>query len=203
MNYGQLKASIEATLNRTDSTPTLTASFIDKGIRLIQRRVRLPFMEKGLKIDVGPVWTGIDIPADMLAPVSIQHSGNLRRPLVVASLVQFHGVDPTSTPQVYTRQLGSYLIAGTPAEGSYFLFAYHADMAVLADDEDTNGLLASAPDAVEWAALIFAAEHFEDPRGDRWNARYEATMTALEDQGNQLELNDQTMASTVEWGRIA
>ncbi len=202
MNYGALKASFEATLNRTDNTPTLTASFIDKGIRLIQRRARLPFMERTVEFDVGQDFAGVDIPGDFLEVRHLEHSGSPQPLTPASSLRALRAVPAASLPTVYFRLRGSFLIAGTPAEGSTLSLTYFADMAALSADSDTNGLLSAMPDLVEWSALIFAAEHFEDPRGDRWNARYEATMADIEAQAERLETLDQTMASTVDWSTI-
>ncbi len=202
MTYGQLKASFEATLNRTDGSPALTASFIDKGIRLIQRRARLPFMERTVEYTVDPSWVNLDIPGDFLELINLECSGS-RHPLIPASTLRaFRSIPIASTPSVYFRQLGALLIAGTPPAGAVLSLTYHADMAALSDDADTNGLLAAMPDLVEWAALIFAAEHFEDPRGDRWSARYEATMADIEVQAERLVTLDQAMAPMADWSAI-
>lgn len=198
MNYGDLKASVEATLNRSDNTPALTASFIDKGIRLIQRRVRLPFMEQAVVVAVGDDFGGIDIPADFLGLIVLHHADH-PRPLEAVGRPAFDAVPRAARPQVYTRERGTFLVAGLPRPGSTFHYSYHADAAALADDQDSNGLLAAMPDLVEWAALIFASEHFEDPRGDRWNARYEAAMADIEAQNVRLVLDDAAIAPVVTW----
>lgn len=201
MNYGDLKASIEATLNRTDNTPALTASFVDKGIRLIQRRARLPFMEQAVIVAVGDDFAGIDIPSDFLGMIALHH-GDGPRPLQVVGRPAFDAVPPAAAPQVYTRERGRLLVAGRPRPGSTFRYVYHADAAALGLDEDTNGLLAAMPDLVEWAALIFAAEHFEDPRGERWQARYEATMADIEAQAARLTLDDAAIAPAAAWAAL-
>lgn len=201
MNYGDLKASIEATLNRTDNTPTLTASFIDKGIRLIQRRVRLPFMERAVVVDVGADFAGIDIPGDFLGMIALHH-GDQRQALEPVGRAAFDAVPPSTRPQVYTRDRGYFLVAGRPRPGSTLRYSYHADATALGADGDSNGLLAAMPDLVEWAALIFASEHFEDPRGDRWNARYEATMADIEAQNARILLDDAAMAPLAGWAAL-
>lgn len=198
MNFGDLKASIEATLNRSDNTPALTTSFVDKGIRLIQRRARLPFMEQAVVVDVGEDFAGIDIPPDFLGMIVLHHADH-PRPLEAVGRPAFGRVSTAAPPLVYTRDRGNFLVAGRPRPGSTFHYSYHADAAGLAADEDTNGLLAAMPDLVEWAALIFAAEHFEDPRGDRWNARYEATMADIETQNARLTLDDAAIAPLSGW----
>ncbi len=199
MNYGQLKASIEATLNRSDGTQALIASFVAKGIRLIQRRLRLPFMERTIEHVVGPAWTGLDIPGDFLELIHLDCS-TVPRPLVpVPTLRAFRAIPASSLPAVYFRERGAFLIAGRPPQGSVLTLTYHADMAGLTEDTDTNGLLAAMPDLVEWAALIFAAEHFEDPRGDRWNARYDATMSDVEIQAERLVTLDQAILPMIDW----
>jgi len=202
LNYGQLRASIEATLNRTDGCPALTTSFVDKGIRLIQRRARLPFMERTVEYTVGPVWAGLNIPGDFLEVLHLECSGSPRPLTPMPTLRAFRAVPPASLPSAYFRQRGSLLIAGAPAEGVELSLTYHADMAALADDADTNGLLTAMPDLVEWAALIFAAEHFEDPRGDRWNARYETTMADIEAQAERLVTLDQAMQPMADWSSM-
>jgi hypothetical protein len=198
MNYGDLKASVEATLNRSDNSAVLTASFIDKGIRLIQRRARLPFMEQAVIVAVGDDFAGIDIPADFLGLITLHHADH-PRPLEAVGRSAFDAVPPGARPQVHTRDRGRLLIAGRPRSGSTLRYSYHADASALGTDEDTNGLLAAMPDLVEWAALIFAAEHFEDPRGDRWNARYEATMADIEAQNARLTLDDAAVAPAAGW----
>jgi len=198
MNYGDLKASIEATLNRSDNTAALTASFVDKGIRLIQRRVRLPFMEQAVVVDVGDDFAGIDIPGDFLGMIVLHHTDH-PRPLEAVGRSTFDAVPMAARPQVYTRDRGNFLVAGRPRPGSTLRYSYHADATALNADGDTNGLLAAMPDLVEWAALIFASEHFEDPRGDRWNARYEAAMADIEAQNARLTLDDAAVAPLVTW----
>ncbi len=198
MNYGDLKASVEATLNRSDNTAALTASFIDKGIRLIQRRARLPFMEQAVIVAVGDDFAGIDIPADFLGLIALHH-GDRPQPLEAVGRPAFDAVPQGARPQAYTRERGRLLIAGRPRPGSTLRYSYHADAAALVADQDSNGLLAAMPDLVEWAALIFASEHFEDPRGDRWHARYEATMADIEAQNARLTLDDAAVAPCVSW----
>ncbi len=201
MNYGDLKASIEATLNRTDNTPALTAAFVDKGIRLIQRRARLPFMEQAVVVEVGAGFTGIDIPGDFLGMIALHHASDARA-LEPVGRAAFDAVPAAARPQVYTRDRGSFLLAGRPPAGSTLRYSYHADATALNADGDSNGLLAAMPDLVEWAALIFAAEHFEDPRGERWAARYEAVMADVEAQNARLVLDDAAVAPLAGWAGV-
>ena len=191
MTLGDIKTQFAAILNRRDITPTLTTTFINQGIQRIQRLLRTPGQERLATYEWTETSTGIPIPDDYLRLISIDTLSDVNNPIQlrrsdlnsIASLKLYPG-----HPQQYVRRYNEFLIGPMPAVGTVFTVNYYADSGALVADVDFNELTDSAPDAVIYGALTYAADYYLDDRRETFEGRFLSILNELQLQADDDEL---------------
>ena len=90
-------------------------------------------------------------------------------------------------PHAYARLGGTFHIRGAvPAAGAIEL-VYYGQATPLVNPTDSNELTSACPDALIYAALSFAGDHFEHPTAAAWEARYGSIMGAIQGDVVRLE----------------
>jgi hypothetical protein len=191
MNYGELKTSFLAILNRRDITPTQITTFIGMGLQRIHREVRIPAME-ALYYHTSTGDGIVPIPSDFVDVISIAtnlttvHNKLIKRDL---QTVLDLGVS-TGYPLYYFRQGMNWLIAPRPESGIIINVQYYRDQSTLSLDTDTNRLTAAAPDLIIYAALTYASDFFLDERGPLFEQKYQQMVSDLNEMAHMDELEN-------------
>lgn len=190
MNYGELKTHFVAVLNRRDITATLRDTFLQMAIARIQRELRAPLMEKSVLVTIGSEYDGIEIPSDYIALVAItvvDQEVKLQRVDLEVALA--YEAQDTTTPQVFARQAGKWILGPMPAEDTVIRIDYYGEVGELEDDEDENTLTIIAWDLITYAALVLAAEYYLDRRLESFEQRYQTILNTLQGQADYDELS--------------
>lgn len=201
MNYGELKTQFEGLLKRRDMTPAQRDIFIQNAIMRVQRVLRIPAMEKHVKVTYdGTIFnTGeLPVPADYLRLHSITvndehivHQGDAEQVLSLAKV--------TGTPSLYYRRGSRFKFGPTPPAGTEFRLAYYVEFDALAADDTANFLTVSAPDLTLYAALSYAGDWFIDKRAAAWEGRYRDILSEIQDQADQDELINATVSAAYQF----
>lgn len=189
MNYGEIKASFTAMLNRRDITGSMIENFVSHGIQRAQRLLRVPAAEATYDYTVPAAFEKLALPGDFLKHVSITVDGaELSR--VTLSTARALAAAGVGTPRVYAREGAYYIIGPLPAEDAEIELIYQADFATLVDDEDSNTLTAIAPDIIVDGALARACLHYVDPRQEGFENSFIKSIADLNLQGTDDELTN-------------
>lgn len=189
MNYGEAKAQFQAILNRRDITPTLITTFMQQGIRRVQRELRFPGFERGVETTIPVDFTGdLEIPNDFLQIIAITQNNTQLQRKPVTEVLRSQGL--IDYARIYCRRLGVFTVAPLPPAGSVIRVDYYADMASISADSDTNTLLEVAPEAVIYGALSYAADYFLDDRTGAFEQRYSQILDQVQAMADLDELSN-------------
>lgn len=194
MTYGELKDLFQKRLNRRDVTPTLVDSFLKDAIQRTQRLLRTPGSEVATEVTIDETYDGLAVPGDFLQLVSlVVDDYELRR----VSLHEAIGAArSTGQPRVFARNRNQFVLGPRPLTGANVTIVYYADFSNLVNPEDTNWLTEVAPDVIIDGALADACEHFNDPRGDRFEASFTRSIVDLNNMALQDELTNAAIMPT-------
>jgi len=197
MTYGEMKDLVELRLNRADVTDSLTSSFVNEGLQRVARDYRrVQMMETAASLEV--LADGeVAVPTDFLKMREFW-CGSVTVPTSDRLIYKPYGewsrvVDDGGTPAVYTRIDASWYIKPAPAEGSFVTCLYYQDLPEF-EDADEHAIFSIAQDLVLYASLCAAAEHYEDTRGQRWEAKYLMILQSAEDMAASIENEEGTLA---------
>lgn len=196
MNYGEVKTLFLSILNRRDITPTQVTSFVDMGIRRIQRKLRIPSMEKVI-IHTSDGTGIIPVPTDFLEMISMATSDTTtHRKLIKIDLqtVLDYGVT-NDYPMYYYRAGSEWFLGPRPYQGTQISINYYRDFSDLTNDTDTNWLTLAAPDLVAYAALTYSSDHFLDDRLQLFESRYSGIIEDLMDQAKLDEAQNASISA--------
>lgn len=198
MTLGEMKAQFIALMNRNElkgtsaSATALVTIFIDNAILRIQRELRAPLMEKSILYTIPDTFVpgrGLAIPSDFLELIGIFVGSDQGYEIQRDQLTKVRGLmRGTGLPLKFCRLGGNWLIGPAPAIGDQVLFTYYASFPDFADDTDSNILSTSAWDLPVYAALSAACDYWNDPRYDRFEARYNQIAQALQSMADGDEL---------------
>lgn len=186
MTLGELRAQFLARLNRDDCTAELADSFISEGLLRIGREVRARFMETTLAVDTAADVSAFPIPADYAETIDVIANG---WPLTRKSYREMLrlNVAGTACPSIYARQGSTIFVRGIVPAGGELSLIYHAKPAALVADGDTNTVTLNASDLLLYAALVPAADHFQQDKLAEWEARYALVKGELATEVSQEE----------------
>lgn len=191
MNYGDVQTRLVGLLNRRDLTDTLRDSFIDQSIQRVQRKLRIPAMEKTVIATVES-YDGIAIPSDLLELKGLTVSGytlDHRSLAEVLPLEQIQGC-----PRIFARQGPRWRLAPYPEDGTVVRIDYWAEVNALVNATDTNTLTLIAGDLIVYGALSYAADYFIDERASNFEARFQQILSDLQDQSDRDALADASVS---------
>ena len=187
MNYGEIKGLFKDTLNRSDITDDLTATFITQAVQRVQRLLRGPINETTTDIEL--TGTGsIDLPRDFLE-LKIVYSGNAALDRVATErFLKLSSVTRDSAPKFFVRQANKLLIWPTPSSGVLTL-VYYAKPEQFSTDDSSTVLSDTAPDIIVYGALSYAADYFLDDRAPVFEQRFLTFMSELQERAYDQEMN--------------
>jgi hypothetical protein len=192
---------MQGLMNRGDlkNNASLATTFINQAIMRLQRELRVPFMEKIIlyTIPTDGSWNGkVSIPTDLLEVIDIMidsdGDGVCDYPLQKGGMKEVMTLSQPgysgSTPIVYARKGGAWILGPTPANGALIEIQYYAEFAPLVNPTDTNTCSKVAWDAIVYGALSAAADYYIDERAQAFEARYKQIAAMLQEQANADEL---------------
>lgn len=182
MAYTDMLADFRSILNRNDCTDAQARTFLDQGIRRVQREVRFPSQERLVQVNptVGVALTQFTIPGDMLVPIDVFIvEGSRQRALVKLSYRDLLAIPATNDAAGYARHLGTVQIRGTVPGDCYLLFHYFGDFTAFVNDADENELSAAAPDLGVYAGLIYGGRHFQSDLLGSWTETYKEVLNEM------------------------
>lgn len=202
MNYGDLKADFLGLLKRRDITDTQADSFVQKAVNRVQRKLRIPPMEKSIEVTYdGVTFTNgqIPIPSDYLRLIAITSAppGFDEKEVKQADLQSVLALVPQVgfRPQKFCRRGGIWQFGPTPPAGTVFRIDYYDEFPTLANDSDTGYLTQGAEDLIVYGALSFAGDYFVDKRQPAWENRFLQIVDEIEDQAQQDALINGVVSS--------
>lgn len=195
MIFSEIKTNFQGLLNRRDLTPSLTTTFIDFGVKRIQRELRVPAMEKQVLFTTDGT-ANVPVPGDLLEIISILYQdANTAEKLVKVDYQRgLRASMSPGNPKVYTRDVSTFVLGPAPPLGTPILLNYYADASSLVDDTDRNWLTDVSPDLLIYAALTYAADYFLDERADKFEARYNQIGSALQAMGQQDDFENASIS---------
>lgn len=195
----ELRTTFLSRLRRRDCTSALADDFIDDAIRRIQRGLINPGMEKSVEYEIDAntytTYHRLSLPSDFLRmrEVSVTLADGTKRALDRKSLAEVQveaTTDYLAYPTKYARQAQWLIFAPYPLSGTVVTLDYYGEFDDMDDDADETILSSMAPDLVVFGALSYAADHFEDKRAERFEARYIQIATDLNDMAQADELTN-------------
>ena len=193
MNYGDLKDHFKALLNRSDITTALTETFIEQGIRRIQRQLRSPINERKAEYTISGQTSSVILPNDFLEIISLYMGSKELTRVTMSRYRELQANNAQGNPEHFCREQQRLQLHPEPTSGTLTLY-YYCDFPALSANTDTNDLTEVAPDLAIYSALTFAADYYFDERGQIFENKYNQFLTELQEQSNDQELNGGTQA---------
>lgn len=179
--YTGLQSAVADWLNRADLSAQIPA-FIALAEADMFRRLRVRQMETRATLALDAEY--VDLPADWLATIRVDLDGGQPLELAASDEVMTYRArfaDATGEPQIYALSGASMHLWPTP-DGSYSAdLLYFAKPDALSDSVTSNWLLADAPDAYLYGALLQTAPFLqEDARIQTWATLYRTAIDGLQ-----------------------
>jgi hypothetical protein len=198
VDYATIKAQLRGLINRSDMTDELAGTFIQMAQDRLERwpqvdplkyAPRPSFMEKYVTLTLTP---SVDepgafaLPNDFLQLISI-FTGS--RELEKVDISRFIALPETEgSPTAFIQTGHAIRMRPIPPTTTSISFLYYGTAKALSLATDENEWTIAASDALIYGAAVFAADHFEDERLDRFEGRFSQAL---------LELQDQTINETL------
>lgn len=175
--FQDLINDFQSILNRDDIGETQAATFIQQGIQRLQRKVRLPGMEREAVTTFVAAGNSVQIPSDMLSLIDLYVDDNVsKRALVKLPYRDLLKENTSALPAYYGRFRGEWIISGTVGVGSIITQHYHGEFSTLPTWADANEVTLGLQDLAVYAGLVYAAESVTHPSLQTWEARYQALL---------------------------
>jgi hypothetical protein len=174
-DYDELKAAIADTLNRQDLDAVLP-TFIRLAESRIDRELRHWRQERRSVAELDTQFSAL--PADFLQPIRLQITDGPTSdvtPVSTAQMLQLRADrnDRVGCPVHYAVTAGSLELYPTPDAPYNTTMVYYGRVPALSATNETNWLLAEAPDAYLYGALVHSAPYLkDDPRIQVWEGLF-------------------------------
>jgi len=191
--FGDIKTKVTSRLNNGLMTDALAAEFVKDAMTRINRTLRVPSMERKLTLTVGSD-SDVTLPQDFLQMRDLivlgTGYGNLKMHKAERGVWENADDDAGGTVYLYTRIGSKYYMKPTVAAGENVEIIYWADAITLDDDTDVDPLFNVAEDLVTYAALVYAADHFQDERRNLWDATFKELLLEVQAQADMQEMTE-------------
>lgn len=196
--YGEVRTKFLSRLRRRDCTSTLADGFLSDSITRIQRELTVPSAEKSVQVAfTDEIYYDnmiLAVPADLirLKDITIIHANGetvLKRAPLTEVLTAVGDGSPLGSSTIYARRGAGWVIGPTPLSSEEVRIDYWSEYEAVSADADENILLDIADDLVVFGALSYAADHYEDKRAERFEARYQQILAAMQAMGDADELS--------------
>jgi hypothetical protein len=191
--YASMRATFIQLLNRTDLTDpddALVKGWFDLSLKRIEREVRAECMVTVTTVDTTSSVSTIPIPTDYLQTKAIVWSDSTQGgeidPVDLGTYYTHLNTTP-DTPIHYVREGSNWLVHAAIPAGATAKVAYYAKLTPLAGDSDEPVLAQIAPDLIIYGALLYAATHFIDDRGQAWKGEWEFFREQVQSQSTEGE----------------
>ena len=181
--YATLQSAIADFLNREDLTASIP-TFISLAEADMARRVRHWKMEARLVVSYDAQFE--DIPSDWVETISLyltDSDGPHQLDLISRADMmdrRYVSADTGGRPSFYAMSGGQFELYPTPDEAYPGELLYIQTIPALADDNTSNWLLTTAPDAYLYGALVHTAPYLkDDARIQVWAALYQSAIDSL------------------------
>ena len=192
MDYATLRTRLKSLINRSDFTDDLANSFIQMAQDRLERwpqvdplryAPRPSFMEKYVSFTVtyDPDHPGsITLPNDFLQIISLHtETGEVER-VGMSKFLKY--LETAGDPKVFIQAGHSLRMRPYPSDTTTIYMMYYGTAATLSADTDENEWTIAAVDAMLYGAAVYACDHFEDERLDRYEMRFKEALLELQDQ---------------------
>lgn len=185
MNRAEFRSLFSNWLNRTDLDDATANLVINRALARCQRELRIPSMEKSIRITPGPSGsiTGLELPDDLLTIVNMEADGHILDAVSYPQLLQAHR---TGRPKWFARDQDRLLIR--PAAKSYARLVFVGEFLPLNADTDTNALLDVSPECFLFACLSYAGDLYKMAETQQWDQRYQAERDTLNGMADEVNL---------------
>lgn len=193
MTRGELRAYFKEILNRSDCTDEQADRFIGLGVRKLERTLRVPTLERSHTY-ISDGTGSFAIPANYLAIIGLFHKDRRLERVSGSDAFRFPS---DSCPSVFWRE-GPYLkVRGYPPSGDEVVLRYYGEFEEFGNDNYETVEMAVYPDAMVYAALLFAADFYMDERKPFFETEFnrilleiQASAEADEFKGGDLRLGN-------------
>lgn len=185
--YAELQAGVASFLNRDDLTATIP-TFIALAEAQMQRDVRHWRMENRATAPIDGRYCAL--PGDWVETKRLALADGTELRLVsTATMAMVRSRDDSGTePRFYAHVAGEIEVYPSPGEATTLEIVYVSRIAALTDEAPTNWLLAEAPDAYLYGALMATAPYLsDDARISVWASLYAAAVAALNARGEAAQ----------------
>lgn len=189
MTYSEVKAAFTGILNRRDITPSQITLFLQMGVQYVQRKLRIPPMEKLMNFtSIGE--NIIPVPGDYLEVIAIYTNDTTSvTKLEKRDLQTVLRASIAPGPPIYYHRSGSsFIVAPTPAVGNTISVNYYSDATALTADTDHNWMTDAAPTIMVYGGLRYASDFFLDDRKASFKATLDEELFDLQEMANRDEL---------------
>lgn len=187
MNKQEVRSLIKGLINRTDCTDSLANQYITLAEKNIQRGLRLPFMEKGIRLTGDASGSeAYEIPSDYIELVNIAAEDHL---LTRVSLDQLLRTPKTGTPKYFARDRGYWRFRPYITSNAPVVVTYYAELPSLATDSDSTVLSEIAPDLLAYTAAALLCDYFVDDRKANFTQMAQDAFSTLSQQFLDQEIS--------------
>lgn len=182
--YTELKAAVADWLNRTDLTAAIEGDFIPLAEAEMKRRLRRSTESTTIYISTG----NMNGPTDMAEPIALRLStgqGYSDIPLRLCTPEMLwerraRNGGTTGRPTDYAFYDGQLQFAPEPDQSYDGILLYYQQLTPLSGSNETNTILAEAPDAYLFGALLQATPYVEhDERMAVWQMKFDNAIEQL------------------------
>lgn len=192
MNKGELRQHFLDLLNNTECTDQLADTFLRQSIKRIQRKLKIPAMEKIAQVTVDETFHGVPLPDDLLSLVSVHNGDHQLASYPFSRLLQLP--EDGDAPKAFCRYGNRLMVRPEPPVGSTIWLVYHAEFSVMDTDDSSNALTEIASDLIVYGALSYAADYFIDERQQPFEMRFQNILEDLNLQAIDLEMSGAGLA---------
>lgn len=187
MTYEEIRDQLVALINRSDMTDALAANFLHMAQHRLERILRLSFMQKFVSFSP-PREDGVfRVPIDYLEMIDLFTSYGQLEYVDTNRWLAFSA--SAGCPQVYIQTGHDIRMRPYPQTTDELYLRYFGCEEELTVDSQTNQWTLCAPDALIYGAAVFAADHFEDERIQRFTQQFETSVQELRDQQLQEDFS--------------
>ena len=190
MTFNEMKSRFQSILNRSDCDDDQATICLQDALGRIARTARLPNMERTVITTVrDQPEQFLAIPPDLLQVIDIYVDDCQGQPqaLDLKSYRDLLRYPKGGEPFAYSRFQGTFVFRGAVPKGRDITLLYYGEFSDFPNGDSENEISASNPDLVIYGALPFAADIFDHPSKDAWEARYQSMLSEVIGLGADLD----------------
>lgn len=192
MTLGELRAMLKGLVNRDDMADEQADGYLRLSIARIQRKARIPCMERVYEVTAELPMEDVEVPEDMLGLIEVLVDGKPITPETHAKLLRTRAT--VGRPRIYSRFQNKIFLSPAASVGQTVSILYHGEFTAFASDEDDNEISNVAPDLVLYGAAAFAGSFFQHESAAEWSANFDGLLNELLVQAAETEMGPGPLA---------